>query len=144
MVLKEGRHYKKIKDPVYKYELLVDINGWVDFQGKVLPEAIHTPYCSLFTSGRLVGRQKYAWDGASGPTWDTPSSMHCGLDHDILWQLIEEGYLDKSWYPISNDHLETQGETDGMWPIRAKAWNLCVTYVGRPYINFKKWIFGRN
>ena len=143
MILEEGIHYEKIIDPVYKYRLLQDVEGWVDFQGKILEKDIHTPYCSLFTSGKIVGKADYAWDGASGPTIDTPSSMHCSLDHDILWQLIEEGYLDKSWYPISNDHLETQGERDGMWSIRAKAWNISVTYLGRPFIKFKKWIFGR-
>lgn len=143
MILKKNIHYEKINDPIYKYRLLKDIEGWIDFQHLMLDKPIHTEYCSLFTSGRIIGRKNYAWDGASGPTVDTTSSMHCSLDHDILWQLIEEGYLSKEWYPISNDHLEDQGEKDGMWPIRAKLWNTSVTYFGRPFIRLKKWIFGR-
>lgn len=144
MLLERDVHYERITDPVYKYRLLQDISGWVDLQDKILEKPIHTKYCSLFTGGRIIGREGYAWDGASGPTIDTQSSMHCSLDHDILWQLIEEGYLDSSWYPVSNDHLESQGRTDGMWTPRAKLWNLSVTCLGRPFIKFKKWIFGRN
>ena len=143
MILEKNVHYIHINDPVYKYMLIKDVEGWVDFQDKKLKKSIHTQYCSLYTSGRLIGRSRYAWDGASGPTIDTKSSMHCSLDHDILTQLIEEGYLDPSWTPISNDHLETEGIADGMIPIRAKIWNISVSYVGRPYMTFKKWIFGR-
>lgn len=143
MILEKDVHYENIIDPVYKYRLLQDIDGWVDFQHLVLERPIHTDYCSLYPSGRIVGRKGYAWDGASGPTIDTASSMHCSLDHDILWQMIEEGLLSNEWYPVSNDHLEDQGERDGMWTIRAKAWNFSVSYIGRPYFKFKKWIFGR-
>lgn len=138
MILKEGLHYKKIDHPVYKYELLMDITNTIDFKGLKLKHAVITEYCALFTDGQIIQFKGYRWDGASGPTWDTESTMHCSLDHDTLWQLIEELFLPEKWYSVSNHHLRTQGKKDGMWTIRANAWFYSVSLVGRPYISYKK------
>ena len=46
--------------------------------------------------GRLMVRAGYAWDGASGPTWDTPATMVPSLVHDALYQAIRAGLLPRS------------------------------------------------
>lgn len=46
--------------------------------------------------GRLTIRAGYAWDGASGPTWDTPATMVPSLVHDALYQAIRAGLLPRS------------------------------------------------
>jgi hypothetical protein len=44
-------------------------------------------------AGTLVVQPGYAWDGCSGPTIDTPSTMIPGLVHDVLYQCIRAGLL---------------------------------------------------
>ena len=46
--------------------------------------------------GRLMVRAGYAWDGASGPTWDTEETMTPSLVHDVLYQAIREGLIPAS------------------------------------------------
>ena len=42
----------------------------------------------LSDSGILVINKGYLWDGVSGPTWDTKSTMIPGLVHDAFYQAI--------------------------------------------------------
>lgn len=55
---------------------------------------IITPFIHLNTSGTLLIRYGYAWDGASGPAIDTKSIMRASLVHDALYQLMRQGHLD--------------------------------------------------
>jgi hypothetical protein len=61
--------------------------------------------------------------GASGPTFDTTSSMRPSLVHDALYQLLREGFLlfgeDR---PLADRELEWIGRDDGMWAARAGTW----------------------
>jgi hypothetical protein len=43
--------------------------------------------------GHLRIAAGYAWDGASGPTLDTASTMAASLVHDVLYQCIRAGLL---------------------------------------------------
>jgi len=61
------------------------------------PEHIHTQYISLLKDGTLICNLGYAWDGPSGPTFDTPEAMAASLPHDAGYQLIHEGHLDDSY-----------------------------------------------
>ncbi len=61
------------------------------------PENIHTPYISLLTNGTMILQPGYAWDGPSGPTFDTPEAIAASLPHDGGYQLIREGFLDESF-----------------------------------------------
>lgn len=40
-------------------------------------------------------KKGYAWDGASGPTWDTKDTITPSLVHDVLYQAIRIGHLAK-------------------------------------------------
>jgi hypothetical protein len=45
-------------------------------------------WASLNSEGRLVIEEGYAWDGPSGPTFDTKNFMRGSLVHDILYQFM--------------------------------------------------------
>ena len=98
----------------YKYEVLKDehINlpeircrGWNE-------------YISLDHS-LLIIKARYAWDGPSGPTFDTPSFMRGSLAHDALYQLIREGKLNKSYRKAADQVLRRICLEDGMSKFRA-------------------------
>ena len=76
--------------------------------------------------GLLKIKAGYAWDGASGPTLDTPSSMRGSLVHDALYQLIREGLFEE-WYRLEAD-VEAQRiwREDGMWKWRVMSWFLSL------------------
>jgi hypothetical protein len=50
-------------------------------------------FVHLSGDGCLTIKCFYGWDGASGPTLDTPSTMFASLVHDALYQLLREGKL---------------------------------------------------
>ena len=56
-------------------------NGWVHLAG----------------DGQLTIKRGYCWDGASGPTFDTPSTMLASLVHDALYQLMRECLLPQDY-----------------------------------------------
>jgi hypothetical protein len=50
-------------------------------------------YLHINANGDLVVHAGYGWDGASGPTMDTPGTCRASLVHDALYQLIRLGVL---------------------------------------------------
>ena len=74
----------------YKYQ--VD-KLWA-FQTKITtPTGIVSDYISLTSKGYLTIQKGYAWDGPSGPTFDSPLFMLGSLPHDALYQLMRMGLL---------------------------------------------------
>ena len=57
--------------------------------------------------GELIAHPHYAWDGPSGPTFDTPTNMRASLFHDINCQAISEGLLDKKYRKYADELLRT-------------------------------------
>jgi len=49
----------------------------------------------------------YAWDGASGPAIDTPSSIANSLPHDIGYQFIRMGLLPTTYKRVFDRYLYT-------------------------------------
>ena len=77
-------------------------------------------YLSLDINGILTIKKGYAWDGASGPTWDTKNCKRASLVHDALYQLMREEVLPRK-YRKSADYLFYKHlREDGMWYVRAK------------------------
>lgn len=85
-------------------------------------EAVRTDWLELTPDGWLQIRAGYAWDGASGPTWDSKSSMRGSLVHDALYQLIRLGLLSKEWREPADRVLRRLCEEDKMLAPRAWAW----------------------
>ena len=76
-------------------------------------------YISLDPSGELVIYAGFAWDGPSGPTFDTKSFMRGSLVHDALYRLIRNRKIDPEWRKYADDLLYQICLEDGMWKWRA-------------------------
>ncbi len=101
--------YRSLKP--WKYELLEETNCNIDI---LFNAQIDTKYARLFSpsvpypsAGILIVKPHYAWDGPSGPTFDTPTNMRASLFHDALCQLIGEGLLDKKYRKYADELLRT-------------------------------------
>ena len=113
----------------FKYQLAAPET----FQTTVLPkQAAETHFITLSPHGRLTLREGYAWDGASGPTWDTKSSMRGSLYHDAMYQLIRMGYLMRYQRPQIDDEFGRLLKEDGMWGWRRRLWVREVKKFGSP------------
>ena len=97
------------------------------------PHDIQHPFFSISIFGVVTAEYGYAWDGASGPTIDTKSSMRASLIHDILYQAMGLGLLDRSFREQADRELRKICIEDGMWHWRAEAWYLAVRKFGENY-----------
>jgi len=111
----------------YKYILTEDYDIKVE-----LNHAINHPFIIL-EGGRLTIKKGYAWDGASGITIDTDSSMRGALIHDALYQLMREGLLDICNRDYADKLLRDICIEDGMYKWRAKYWYWCVSKFAEKY-----------
>jgi hypothetical protein len=124
----------------YKYQLDQDYQVII----AITPErAISSDFISLQTDGLLTIGKGYAWDGPSGPAFDTKDFMRGSLVHDALYQLIREAApapslapatlrhpclshgLDISYRKLADQILQTICKEDGMSSLRA-----CWVYLG--------------
>lgn len=80
----------KDKPGPYKYELL-DITRVTLSQ--TFPTT-HDDWVRTDAGPAVAFSRGYRWDGASGPTIDTPDSMLASLVHDGLYQLMRNRKLD--------------------------------------------------
>lgn len=81
--------------------------------------------------GRVNVKAGYVWDGASGPTIDTPSSIPASCGHDIGYKAIRLGYLDEvTAKPLIDRWFYERLLKDGMWDYRAFAWWRAVQQFG--------------
>lgn len=104
--------YRSLKH--WKYELLASMEIPVE-----IPATAKNAYISLSVNYLKVHKH-YAWDGPSGPTFDTKHNMRASLFHDALCQLIGEGLLDKKYRKYADELFRKHLLEDGMsgW----KAW----------------------
>lgn len=116
-------YYKK----GYKYQTTRD---YTLFTGITPPKSLVFKWAILSDNGFLTIIHDYAWNGASGPTFDTKDSMRGSLVHDVFTQMIRLGYLDPSWWPKINDLLHDILVEDGMWHFRAEGWEEAVSHFG--------------
>ena len=82
-------------------------------------EDIKTPHLGLSTKGLLVIKRFYAWDGPSGPTFDTPNFMRGSLVHDALYQLMRMELIPQSFRKMADYELYRICRQDGMGQLRA-------------------------
>lgn len=94
-------------------------------------QPILTEWVTLDVDGVLVIRSGYAWDGASGPTLDGPSSIRPSLVHDVIYQLIGLGHLEASHAkPYADDLFARLLAEDGMPWWRRACWHRAVQWFG--------------
>ncbi|WP_206076940.1 hypothetical protein [Massilia horti] len=90
-------------------------------------------YLSLDPNGLLTIKRGYAWDGPSGPTFDTPNFMRGSLVHDALYQIMREKKLDREIHRAGADELLRKiCLEDGMSWLRASWVHLGVRLFGEP------------
>jgi hypothetical protein len=61
------------------------------------------PWFRLFPDGRLHILAGFAWDGPSGPTFDTRDSLRASLVHDVFCILIRDRRLAFDWQDTVNE-----------------------------------------
>lgn len=94
---------------------------------------VETDYLWYDGTYTLIVKKGYAWDGPSGPTWDTPSFMRGSAGHDGLYQFMRLGYLDKNTYRLLADRFfyETIRQ-DGMnWCLATLAYYMVRWFARR-------------
>lgn len=97
------------------------------------PEDISIRTVKLTKAGRLTMAEGFAWNGASGPTQDTPDSMRGGLIHDALYKLMCAGQLSTEYRSIVDTVFAQVLVEDGMDEGRVKAWYVGVREFGEPH-----------
>ena len=103
----------------YLYQLAEDISIKTTL---TVSKIIDTAFISLQPNGMMVIRSGYAWDGASGPTFNTNNSMVPSLFHDAAAQLMRQGLLSQERLPYINEHFDYMLKTRGMFWLRRRLW----------------------
>lgn len=107
----------------YKYQLEALYACETPITGSLIEDDLFT----LYESGLLVIRKGFAWDGASGPTFDSKSSMRASLVHDVFCVCMRDGRLSyEKWQDTVNEFFRQQCIEDGMWHWRAGLWHAAV------------------
>lgn len=127
-VMREKIKYESLAK--WKYRLTDDL----ELQCSVRGIACRTEYISLWDDGRLILRKHYAWDGASGPTIDTESSMRGSAGHDALYQLIRLRAIPVRLRDLADKDLHRWLIEDGMLAVRADYWYEGVRLFGGLHI----------
>lgn len=116
----------------YKYQI---VDGYVTTIPMRPATDLRSPsgYIELSQAGVLKIKKGYAWDGPSGPTFDTLDFMRGSLVHDALYQLMREKLLDKAVDRQSADKLlQRMCRDDGMCFIRAWWVYIGLKFFGDP------------
>jgi len=101
----------------YKYQLTTDYATTMSIK----PDSdIITDYIELSSKGQLMIKKAYAWNGPSGPTFDSLNFMRGSLVHDALYQLMRAVELDSEQFRMPVDKLlQKMCKEDGMSSLRA-------------------------
>jgi hypothetical protein len=113
----------------YKYQLRGEAKFKTDIR---LGRSIFTRWIDLLEDGTLIVHDGYAWDGPSGPTFDTADGMRGSLGHDAGYQLIRECHLPKEYKDAFDLLLHKTCVEDGMLKFRADYWFAAVQAFGDP------------
>lgn len=100
----------------YKYQLVETYRIGVAIRP---PKPVWNGYIHLDIDGTLTIAKGYAWDGPSGPTFDTKNFMRGSLVHDALYQLIGEGMIPLAAREAADNELRRICLEDGMSSVRA-------------------------
>jgi len=120
---KEIRYIADIKYSLYE--------GYI-FESKIIVNSIiRTYFFDIYPrkdgSGSIwTVRTGYPWDGPSGPTIDTSNAMRGSLEHDVKYDAMRQGLVDKQWRHTADEELRDVCIEDGMSHIRADAWLIGV------------------
>lgn len=107
----------------YKYQLY----EMAEKQLGILPAFPYTgEFIEITRTGLMRLHKGYAWDGPSGPTFDTLDALRGSLYHDGGYQLMRLGVIDRKYRRYIDHILYQTCIEDGMHPVRAKIWEDAV------------------
>lgn len=96
-------------------------------------EDIETEFIDLTTEGALTVKNKYAWDGPSGPVPDTSENLRASLVHDALYQLMRHEHLKSRTHRKTADKLFRDiCKEDGVSSFWANTWYRGLRRFGKP------------
>jgi hypothetical protein len=128
-------HYR---EGSYKYQLLAGHSILLPELADPNRAPIVTEWLELDPDGTMRFRPGYAWDGASGPTIDSKSSMRASLYHDGGYQLIRMGLLALAMRAALDALFHRVCLEDQMWRPRAWAWYHLVRIFAKPAATAKE------
>lgn len=96
-----------------------------------LPAPVKFYKYSIDKQGRFTVYPGYMWDGASGPTVDTPDTIKASLGHDAGYEAIRRGHLPPEAKAVIDRWFHDQLIRDGVPDFRAYAWYRGVDLFGR-------------
>lgn len=112
----ESKHifYRKVN---YKYVLANYLRVKTSIVGApfVIPG-----FATLQKDGWLIIEPGYAWDGPSGPTYDTPDFMAGSCVHDVLYQAMRQRRLPQKYREAADLELDRICARAGMGWFRRK------------------------
>ena len=101
----------------FKYQLMEA----VAVQTSVTPfDDIATDFYEILSTGLVVIKKGYAWDGPSGPTIDSKTFMRGSLVHDVFYQAMRTGMLGWKHKAVADLELYKICREDGMHRFRAR------------------------
>jgi hypothetical protein len=74
----------------------------------------------------------FSWDGASGPTIDTPDTVCAALGHDVVYKLMGQRLLPSTYKDYADKWFYDRLIKDGVLSFRAFAWYKAVQLFGIP------------
>ncbi len=111
----------------YKYQLKSDVIVQTNIRPK--QPCIVQGYVFLGTDGELFVYRGYAWNGCTLAV-DTKHNMRASLVHDALYQLIQEGLLERGWKGTADRALHDLMVEDGSCRAIAELYLLAVDLFG--------------
>ncbi len=93
------------------------------------------PMMRMEKDGTFYIKARYSYDGASGPTIDTKSSMRGAAGHDGIYQATRLKLLPISCRALADNDIERWTCEDGMFGWRAKCWHFFLGLGGGPAAN---------
>jgi len=127
--------YRELRD--WKYSIATSFETGTEIASEEIIRA-DLDYVVLYPDGRLCIKKGYAWNGASGPTFDTPSWMRASLVHDALYQLIRTGRLPLKTRAYADTLMREMCLADGMLWVRAWYSYLFVSAFGGFFVRPEK------
>ena len=130
-------HFKNVKGHNrYKYQVITVVMAYTGIFGKDVKKYLGGKLLfHLKADGVLIIYPPYAWDGSSGPVYDSKGTMLASLVHDIIYQMLRDELLLKpedfdfgiEAYNEAFVKLRNQGDVlyrkimldDGVWRIWA-------------------------
>ena len=91
---------------------------------------IKTDYGSLDEKGNVEIYRKFPWDGCSGPTVATKTTIRGGLLHDFLYRLMKHGLLARMWKEQADKEFWIRLKEDRCNKLRAWCFYKAVLIFG--------------